>query len=219
MTRHYYLGVDVGATKSHALIADDEGRAVGFGEYGPGSYEAVGWEGLQEALEAITALACDSAGIERREIAGAGFGIAGFDWPGELEGHRRAIDALGLSVPCGLVNDTIVGLMAGASEGWGVGVVSGTGSNCWGRDRTGREAHATGGGGMFGEYAGAGDIVLRTVQEIAHAWAHRGPRTRLTDAFVDLVGATDEVDLLEGLYLGRYSVSARAAPLVFEVAA
>ena len=34
MTR-YFLGVDVGATKSHALIADETGRAVGFGPPGP----------------------------------------------------------------------------------------------------------------------------------------------------------------------------------------
>ena len=34
MTR-YYLGVDIGATKSHALIADETGRVVGFGAAGP----------------------------------------------------------------------------------------------------------------------------------------------------------------------------------------
>jgi N-acetylglucosamine kinase-like BadF-type ATPase len=31
----FYLGVDVGATKTHALIADESGRVRGFGRGGP----------------------------------------------------------------------------------------------------------------------------------------------------------------------------------------
>ena len=46
----YFLGVDIGGTKSHALIADGEGNAVGFGTYGPGNHEEVGYEGLRIAL-------------------------------------------------------------------------------------------------------------------------------------------------------------------------
>jgi len=215
---HYFLGVDIGATKSHALIADESGRAIGFGDYGPGSYEVLGWEGLREALRAITERALTSAGLNKAQIAGAGFGIAGYDWPGELEGHVQVIDALGLSAPYNLVNDTIIGIVAGTTEGWGVGVVSGTGSNCWGRDREGNEGRVTGGGGMFAEYAGGGDIVARAVQRISLAWSLRGPVTRLTDAFVAHVGAKDAMDLLEGLYIERYQLSPSAAPLVFQVA-
>jgi len=179
----------------------------------------VGWEGLEETLAAVTTGACEDGGIGRTEIAGAGFGIAGYDWPGELEGNRRAIEALELPATCSLVNDTIIGLIAGASKGWGIGVVSGTGSNCWGRDWSGREGHTTGGAGMFGEYAGGSDIVARAVQDVARAWTMRGPRTLLTDLFIAEAEAEDEVDLLEGLYLGHYTLTATAAPLVFQAAA
>ncbi len=216
---HYFLGIDIGATKSHALIADASGRAQGFGDYGPGSYEVVDWKGLREALRIITERALASAGITKAEITGVGFGIAGYDWPGELAGHVQAIDALGLAAPYGLVNDTMIGLIAGTSQGWGVGVVSGTGSNCWGRDREGREGRVTGGGGMFAEYAGGGDIVARAVQQISLAWSLRGPETRLTDALIAHVGAKDTMDLLEGLYIHRYRLTASAAPLIFQVAA
>lgn len=33
----YYPGADIGATKTHALIVDQTGRAPGFGESGPGN--------------------------------------------------------------------------------------------------------------------------------------------------------------------------------------
>ena len=36
MTR-YFLGVDVGGTKTHALIADENGRMTDFGRSGPGN--------------------------------------------------------------------------------------------------------------------------------------------------------------------------------------
>ncbi len=215
----YFLGIDIGATKSHALIADAQGRAIGFGECGPGSHEVVGYDGLRAALHAVTDAALASAGLVKADIAGAGFGIAGYDWPGDAAPHHEVIASLELSAPYALVNDTIIGLVAGATEGWGVGVVSGTGSNCWGRDRQGREGRMTGGGEMFAEYAGGGDLVGKAVQAVALAWGRRGPQTRLTEAFMKLTGATDALDLLEGLYRGRYTLSSANAPLVFQVAA
>ncbi len=215
---HYFLGVDIGATKSHALLADETGQVVGFGLAGPGSYEVVDWEGLQAVLHIVAEQAVASAGIPKAAIAGAGFGIAGYDWPCLWDRHMEIIGGLGLSAPCGLVNDTLIGLMAGATEGWGVGVVAGTGSNCYGRDREGREGRVTGGGVMFAEYAGGSDLVNAAVQAVALAWTRRGPATRLTEVFRAHVGATDAEDLLEGLYLHRYTLGSAAAPLVFQTA-
>ena len=51
---HYFLGIDIGGTKSHALIADETGRAVGFGQGGPGNHEVVGYEGLEAMLQHVT---------------------------------------------------------------------------------------------------------------------------------------------------------------------
>ena len=53
----YFLGVDIGGTKSHALIADENGQVVGFGRAGAGNWEAVGYDGLQQVLASITSQA------------------------------------------------------------------------------------------------------------------------------------------------------------------
>ena len=50
----YFLGVDIGGTKSHALIADAAGRAVGFGEAGAGNWEDVGYDGMRATLALVT---------------------------------------------------------------------------------------------------------------------------------------------------------------------
>jgi len=218
MTR-YYLGVDIGATKSHALIADETGQALALGIGGAGNYEVVGYGGLTATLGRITDQALNAAGISKDQLAGAGFGIAGYDWPSERELTLRAIHSLGLSAPLEMMNDTIIGLIAGATEGWGVVVVAGTSNNCRGRDRQGREGRVTGNGPYFGEYGGASELVDRAVEMVARAWTKRGPATRLTEAFIELTGAADAISLLEGMALERFHLPASAAPVVFQVAA
>lgn len=96
----YFLGIDIGATKSHALLADETGQVVGFGLAGPGSYEVVDWEGLQAVLHIITEQTVASAGISKADIAGAGFGIAGYDWPCLWDRHMAIIGELSLAAPC-----------------------------------------------------------------------------------------------------------------------
>ncbi len=219
MTGKHYLGVDIGGTKCHALIADEHGQVNGFGETGPGSHEVVGYEGLRTALQAIVYQALETAGIKIQEIAAAGFGVAGYDWPDELQTTLEAISVLELACPIEVVNDTVIGLVAGASQGWGVGVVAGTGSNCWGWDRQHRIGRVTGCGSLFNEFGGGWDLVYKAIQSIGMEWTRRGPSTQLTQAFIKKVGAKDIEDFLEGMVMERYHLEASAARLVFEIAA
>lgn len=214
----YFLGIDIGATKSHALIANDQGIALGFGEAGSGNWETVGWEQTRKVFHEITEEAIQSAGINREDIAGAGFGIAGYDWPEDLAPHKEVVASLNLSAPCYLTNDTIIGLVAGATAGWGIVVSAGTSSNCRGRTKNGAEAYLTGSGETFSEYGGAHQMMRKAIQAVSLAWSQRGPQTKLSDTFVQITGAKDVTDLLAGLIRGRYQLSAGQAPVIFKVA-
>ncbi len=214
----YYLGVDVGGTKTHALITDERGRVVGTGLAGAGNYEVVGWEGLETALNDVARAVLSSAGITIADLAGAGFGIAGYDWPGERQPHLDALATLSLAAPTALVNDCVIGLIAGATTGWGLGLVAGTGANCWGRDAHGRLGHTTGGAAMLGEYGGADTLVPEAVRAVSRAFTRRGPETMLTEAFIAHAGAKGAEDLLEGIFMGRYRIDTDAAPLIFRAA-
>ena len=215
----YYLGIDIGATKTAALIADENGNMVGTGRGGPGNHETVGFDGMEKALcDSVTA-AVGSAGISIDEISGAGFGIAGYDWTSEEQAMQATINKLGLKAPYKMVNDVLLGLLAGASEGWGVAVVSGTGCNCRGRDKEfKREGRVTGYGTTMGEGAGGSELIFRTMQVISYSWTKRMPPTALADAFIKHVGAKDLEDLIHGYTAHYYEIGAHAAPLVFQVA-
>ncbi|HUI89146.1 MAG TPA: BadF/BadG/BcrA/BcrD ATPase family protein [Anaerolineales bacterium] len=214
----YFLGVDVGGTKTQALIADESGSALGFGMDGAGNWQSVGFDGLRKVVATTIHQALISANLRLDQVSAAGFGIAGYDWPSQFQAHFAAMASIGLSCPMELTNDSIIGLMAGAEQGWGVVLVAGTGNNCRGRDRNQCEARITGEGIRFGEYGGAHEIVMKALHAVAYQWSRRGPKTSLSELFIRLAGAKDLDDLIEGMDMERYQTSPAWAPIVFEAA-
>jgi N-acetylglucosamine kinase-like BadF-type ATPase len=217
--RKIFLGADIGGTHTRVLLSDDEGAILGFGKAGPGNHESVGYDGLTSALQTAFDQAGAQAGADAGEIEAAGFGIGGLDWESQEPETILAVRNIGLRCPVRAVNDAILGLPAGAAEGWGVAVVSGTGCNCWGwnRDRT-RIGHVTGGGTPMGEGAGARELTDRAILAVAHAWTKRGPSTALGSVLVEFAEARDVPDLLQGLMEKRLVMEANAAPLIFQAA-
>jgi N-acetylglucosamine kinase-like BadF-type ATPase len=200
----YFLGIDVGASKTHALIVDESGACVGFGKAWGGNHQAVGYDGFFNVIEESTNGALQMSGVEKSQIAGAGFGVAGYDFPSDRAPHLQEITKLGLSCPVEIANDGVNGLLAGATRGIGVNVTAGSSNNCRGRNAEGREGRIVGNGAPFGEFGGAAEIVQRGLQMVNYAWIQRIPPTALTQIFLEAVGAKDELDLMEGLSNQQY---------------
>ena len=200
----YFAGFDVGSTKTHALIVDETGRCLALGKAWGGNHQVVGYDGLAEVLLESFNQAAKSAGITASQVAGAGFGISGYDFPSEREPHLEQIARLGFSCPVDLVNDGVNGLLAGTSHGIGVSLTAGSGVNCRGLGSDGRQGRIVGNGAAFGEFGGGGEIVARGLQMVNHAWIKRIPPTALTKIYLETTGARDEMDLMEGLSNGQY---------------
>jgi len=201
---NYFLGVDVGSSKTHALIADETGTCISFGSAGGGNHQSIGYDRLADVLQTSVAMASGRSGVEKDQIAGAGFGIAGYDFPSESGDHLQVIATLGLSCPLEIVNDGVNGLISGTSHGVGVNVTAGSGVNCRGRGKNGKEGRVVGNGVTFGEFGGAIEIVHRALQFVNYAWIKRIPPTRLTKIFLEATGAKDEIDLMEGISAEQY---------------
>jgi len=214
----YFLGIDVGSSKTHALIVDERGQCVGFGRSGGGNHQGVGYEGLTNVLRESFSRACETSGVNAASISGAGFGVAGCDFPSDREPHLQAIASLGLSCPVEVVNDGMNGLLAGATRGIGVNVTAGSSNNCRGRGRNGEEGRIVGNGIAFGEFGGAYEIAARGLQIVNYAWIKRIPPTALTQIYIEATGAKDEMNLMEGLSNGSYHLTASLAMRVMEAA-
>ena len=122
----YFLGIDVGSSKTHALIADEMGRCIGFGKAWGGNHQSAGYDGLENVLRESFDGALKMSGVDKAHIAGAGFGAAGYDFPSDRASHLQTIAKLGLSCPAEVVNDGWNGLLAGATRGVGVNVTAGS---------------------------------------------------------------------------------------------
>jgi len=217
----YFLGVDAGGTKTHALIADETGQAVGFGAGGPGNWESIGLDGLTATLRTAIGRALETAAIGIDQVYAAGMGLAGYDWPDQRGMILGAIQPLGLNCPLEIVNDATLGIFAGTTHGWGVSVGSGTGCNCrgWGKDRHSEGRMVGGAPEWSGEHAGGYDIVQRAMRAVTFEWGKRGPATALTPVFLQSTGAKNLDDLVEGAYIGKYNLEPSLVFKVFETAA
>ena len=92
----YILGMDIGGSKSHACIFTMNGELIGSAMGGQGNPDNVGIDGLVSVANDTIRIACQTGGITTDEIIGAGFGIAGYDWPSQTEGFEDAIEKLRL---------------------------------------------------------------------------------------------------------------------------
>lgn len=215
---NYFLGIDVGSSKTHALIVDENGQCVGFGKAWGGNHQNVGYDGFEQVLVESFEGTLRMSGVDKARIAGAGFGVAGYDFPSDHAAHLQGISKLGLSCPVAVVNDGMNGLFAGATRGIGVNVTAGSSNNARGRGRDGKEGRIVGNGPQFGEYGGGIEIAGRGLQMVNYAWIKRIPPTTLTDIYLDATGAKDEADLMEGVSNGQYHIFPHFAVRVIEAA-
>lgn len=175
------LGVDGGGTKTHVLAVDERGEVLGAAVNGPSNWELVGLGGTGAALRVAVAEALQQANLEPEDIDASVFGLAGVDWPADLELLGFAIDPLGIGGPRQIVNDAFVALRAGARHAWGVVVIAGSGSVAAGRSPEGEVFRTLGLGRMYGDFGSATDVSEEAVLAVARAYTGRGPGTALTD--------------------------------------
>src|SRR5262244_77269 len=94
----YYLGIDGGGTKTHAVVTDSNYRILGEGFSGAANPLRVGLEDAVSHIYQAVSDACAQAGVELRNIDSACAAIAGINHPSHYHTMKDALDdALRLS--------------------------------------------------------------------------------------------------------------------------
>jgi N-acetylglucosamine kinase-like BadF-type ATPase len=216
------LGVDVGGTKTAAVLATLEGEVVEQRRAGGGNYQAIGLEPARVVYAQVVTPLLAAASRLGLSVEATAFGLCGLDRPvdeARLEGIIAPLVSPG--TPTTLVNDTALILRAGTHDGVGVSVVSGTGSNCVGRGPDGSEARIGGFGHDFGDAGSAEDIGREGAQAAFRAADGRGQATALGALLVERYGLAHLYDLVDHFLVdapGGQSSMGALAPLVFEAA-
>ena len=196
------LGIDGGGTKTLAWLASKETGAapVGIGLGGPGNFQAVGIEAALANLDASVEAAFADATIERGPVAAAVLGLAGSD----REENRRILDDWAatrqLARKFRVVNDALPIIAAGSPESWGVGLISGTGSFCFGQAPDGRSARSGGWGYLFGDEGSGYSLTVAGLRAAAQAADGRGPQTQILDRFLPALEIETPAEMVKAVY-------------------
>ena len=216
------LGVDGGGTSTVAWLALPGGRVLGRGKAGPSNAKAVGAESARRALVEAVRAAFRDGGRPPSRAAVACLGLAGFDRPEDRAMLGEWSAAEGWAEALVLVNDGALVLAAGTPEGWGVGVISGTGSIAVGRAPDGRTARAGGWGHLIGDEGSAYSVVLGALRLVVRRADGRDPgpfgADRLAERLCRALGVEGPSRIVSALYAPGMD-RARIASLAPEVLA
>ncbi len=180
-TKKLYAGIDGGGSKTLAIVVDEAGHEIGRGQAGGSNYQSVGAEKavshIQQALQ--------QASGGTLPISGMCVGLAGVDRPADRDLMLNELVKLGL---CSLENVWLGNdgelILLALPNGYGLGLIGGTGSIALGKDAKGNSARAGGWGYLIGDEGSGYDLGRRAVQTAVRAADGRSPETSLLPAIL-----------------------------------
>jgi len=142
------------------------------------------------------------AAIGDRDIIPAAvcLGIAGVDRDDEEMAVRAIMRRIGYKSRVLVVNDALIGLVAGARDEPGIAINAGTGSIVYGRNAKFEAARAGGWGHMIGDEGSGYWIGRESLAAVMRAFDGRGPETSLTADILSYFNVNDESRLPRIVY-------------------
>ncbi len=218
----YYIGMDGGGTKTHAVIMDQNGTLIGEHFAGPTNFQIIGVEKAAETIYTLIMLCCESAGCSVKDVAGVGCGLAGAGRAGDQKRMANGLKAFALRKGRSLKNviiesDARAALEGAFHGGAGIILIAGTGSIAFGKDKNGAVHRVGGWGRMLGD-EGSGYFVGRLgLTAVTRDIDGRGERTRLTGMIVKELGLKDQTEIINAVYKNGFDI-ATVAPFVLKAA-
>ena len=212
------IGIDGGGSKTHAIVADDQGRTIGE-TVGPGSAVRPGQAEQSASVIADVvrdALAsCDMTHVTPRVLS---VGVAGAGREAERQQLWQALVSRDLASELVIHSDFSIALDDAFGDGPGVLLISGTGSVAFGRGPTGVTSRCGGWGPVCGDEGSGAWIGRRALSVVTAAADGREPETALTGAVLTAAQVNETSDLVGWAAAASPAQLASLAPVVLAVA-
>lgn len=218
------LGIDGGATRTTAWLADSEGKVLARAETGPTNPFKVGLRATERELLKAVRACCRLAGFSLSAAANTRpaklkavcAGLSGVDRPSVskplLAWMRRHIPARRHL----LTSDCAIALAAAVGDKPGIIVNAGTGSFAFARDNEGKLLRSGGWGIPFDDRGSGYELGRRAVALSLEAFDGRGPATVLMDRICERLGLKVITEIISQ-QLEQQQIAA-LFPLVMEAA-
>lgn len=181
----YYLAIDAGGTKTHALLANEQAQVLAESKTGPSNFAAVGVkqakENFKQAVEQVIT-EVEKKTAKKIKILSAMVGMAGLDIVEEELAARQIFGSIFKRFSCTrfkLVNDSWIALESGTQKKDAIILIAGTGSNCLGRASDGRQAKAGGFDYLLSDQGSSYFIGRLALKTAAKSYDGRGQKTKI----------------------------------------
>ncbi|MDF2986819.1 MAG: hypothetical protein K0R50_2329 [Eubacterium sp.] len=194
----YVLGVDGGGTKTQCALYDIEGKQVDFINWGPTNHEVLkgGFLAVKSEMTVMVNYLLKRNGIQLNQIVKSVFGMAGVDTKSQHAEVSKIIKDLGFE-NFELYNDAYLGIKAGSKNGWGIGVVHGTGVCVAGIDHLGNTLQIGGQGMLTGDFGGGTYLGGKFIQSIYNYYFRCGEYTYMLELLPDELKVSSKHDFID----------------------
>lgn len=210
----YYLGIDGGGTKTHAVIMDDAQNIVYEGFSGSSSIDTVTFqESIQQVIRAV-----EPAAIP--EIAFVFAGIGGIAKESDSAYYRTLLSRIPGFPDVGSIevhNDVYGALASGKGTLEGMALILGTGSVCFGIHK-GKHWRCGGYHYREGDAGSAFDIGFQALKHFARVVDGRKPHDLLAQEISEALGIEAFADLVQFFDRATRTEMAKIAQVVTRIA-
>ncbi len=126
----YVLGIDQGGSKTHAVVADSDGKILGMGKSYGACHSSTSLEYALEAIQDASREALGSCQLRFRDVATVMGGLTGIDWDYEADLLGGNIQKYFPQAKVKVVNDSIIAMRAATREKCCGILCVGSGMNC-----------------------------------------------------------------------------------------
>lgn len=186
----YFMGVDVGGSKTDVAIANESGEVLSYLRTKGANYQGVGVDKAFETIDKAINQALSEAGLKKSELTYSYFGVAGADMEFEMKITKSILDKLGLE-KYSFDNDGRIALRSGTLDDIGILISCGTGGITYACD--GKAISRKGGfSRFFGERLGSFIIAGMVASAIVRSKDKRDEHTIMQQIFESKIGQSIE---------------------------
>ena len=204
------LGVDGGATRTVAMIADIKSNFIMESESGPSNYKSIGVKRAQKNINEVIFSLLNKLKKSLKEndqifFSSSCFGLAGYDSDEDLGVYKKIVfnkEIKHLLNPEKVIicNDAMIGLSAGTENKNRIIIICGTGSNCYGINEYGIEARAGGWDYILNDEGSGFSIGVKALKAAVKYYDGRGKDTLLLKTIFKNLGINTIGELMNCIY-------------------
>lgn len=218
MAESIVMGVDGGNTTSRVVLADSNGKVLGYGKSGPASVDGVDVDNAARHVREAVNAAWLNAGQSPQPVSASFWGMAGVVSEPDRDLIREIVLGLQISDPnfIGIDHDIRISLAGGLGNLPGIALIVGTGSSCYGRTQTGDSVRVGGWGHLLDDGGSSYFLGLEALKAVVRSADGRSGETSLTNVVLNHFYIDDVQKVMNQVYsrgVGKVGISA-LAPLV-----